>query len=546
MHDPGHRRGRRRSGASPRPTRGWAASCGPPTVTHLRGRHPASRAVRTPRSWRWARPATAARGATVYVTLEPCSHTRPHRPVRRRARSRPASPGSSSGIDDPDRQVGGAGHRRAPGRRHRGRRRACTPSGSRPSSRPTSSTAAPAGRGSCSSSPPPSTAAPRRPTARASGSPAPRPAPTATGSGPSPTRSSSGPAPSAATTRRSPCATTARRSSRRAARSIRSASCSARPRPSAKVHPCREMKGDLGDVLDELGADGVLQVLVEGGAHGRRRLPPRRPRRPLRHLPRAGPVRRRRRPRPVRRPGRLHDRRRLARPVRVGRAGRRRPAHRAGCRSVDAGRAEERLMFTGIVEELGTVVSRDGPKLRIARRPPCSTTSTLGDSIAVNGCCLTVVDFDRGDGLVGGRRVRRDLRPHHLGALAAGRPGQPRAPGPARGPPRRPPRAGPRRRGRRGRRSPAPDLRVAMPPELPRYVVEKGSITVDGVSLTVVDVARRRLHRRAHPAHRRGHHAGRRGPGDPVNLEVDVMAKYVERLLAGSPPMLDEAGRRCR
>ena len=53
---------------------------------------------------------------------------------------------------------------------------------------------------------------------------------------------------------------------------------------------------------------------------------------------------------------------------------------------------------------------------------------------------------------------------------------------------------------------PVPDLQVRMPADLLRYVVEKGSITVDGVSLTVVEAPRRRLHRRRHPAHRRGHH----------------------------------------
>ena len=82
-----------------------------------------------------------------------------------------------------------------------------------------------------------------------------------------------------------------------------------------------------------------------------------------------------------------------------------------------------------------------------------------------------------------------------------------------------------------------------MPADLLRYVVEKGSITVDGVSLTVVDVARRRLHRRPHPAHRRrSPRSGTKGPGDPVNLEVDVMAKYAERLLAGQLGALAAAG----
>ena len=73
-------------------------------------------------------------------------------------------------------------------------------------------------------------------------------------------------------------------------------------------------------------------------------------------------------------------------------------------------------------------------------------------------------------------------------------------------------------------------------PTVLRYVVEKGSITVDGISLTVaaLDDADG-VRRRGHPAHARGHHARAREPGDPVNLEVDVLAKYVERLLAVAP-----------
>ena len=81
---------------------------------------------------------------------------------------------------------------------------------------------------------------------------------------------------------------------------------------------------------------------------------------------------------------------------------------------------------------------------------------------------------------------------------------------------------------------PVPDLPVRMPAELLRYVVEKGSITVDGVSLTVVERARRRLHRRGIPHTAAVTTLGARAPGDPVNLEVDVMAKYAERLLAAS------------
>jgi 3,4-dihydroxy 2-butanone 4-phosphate synthase / GTP cyclohydrolase II len=127
-----------------------------------------------------------------------------------------------------------------------------------------------------------------------------------------------------------------------------------------------------------------------------------------------------------------------------------------------------------------------------------------------------------------------------LGALRPGVPGQPRA-GPARRrPARRAPRAGPRRRRhRRGAavRSPGrPPGRSCASPSRPTsrpYVVEKGSITVDGTSLTVMDVDDGLVQRRADPAHPRGHRPRRARPGDRVNLEVDVIAKYVERMLRG-------------
>jgi riboflavin synthase len=78
-----------------------------------------------------------------------------------------------------------------------------------------------------------------------------------------------------------------------------------------------------------------------------------------------------------------------------------------------------------------------------------------------------------------------------------------------------------------------PDLRVRMPEHLLRYVVEKGSITVDGVSLTVVDVLDDGFTVAVIPHTSEVTTLGARRPGDPVNLEVDVMAKYAERLLVG-------------
>ncbi len=80
--------------------------------------------------------------------------------------------------------------------------------------------------------------------------------------------------------------------------------------------------------------------------------------------------------------------------------------------------------------------------------------------------------------------------------------------------------------------APAPDLQVRMPPELLRYVVEKGSITVDGVSLTVVEVLADGFTVAVIPHTAAVTTLGHKGPGDTVNLEVDVIAKYTERLLS--------------
>ena len=122
-----------------------------------------------------------------------------------------------------------------------------------------------------------------------------------------------------------------------------------------------------------------------------------------------------------------------------------------------------------------------------ASRPrPCSRTPRWATRSPSTGAASP---WSTGPGEAGGRptsSTRRSSAPPS--ATASPATGQPRAPGPAQRPPGRPHRAGPRRRGRRDRPRRAPDLRVRMPADLLRYVVEKGSITVDGVSLTVVDV----------------------------------------------------------
>ena len=186
-------------------------------------------------------------------------------------------------------------------------------------------------------------------------------------------------------------------------------------------------------------------------------------------------------------------------------------------------------MFTGIVEELGSVESLDGPRLRI-RAATVLDDVTLGASTAVNGVCLTVVAW--GDDWWEADVSDETFARSSLGSL---RPGDPVNL-------ERPVRLEDRLGGHLVQGhvdavgevvEPAPDLRVRMPEGLLRYVVEKGSITVDGVSLTVVDVLDDGFTVALIPHTAEVTTLGHRGPGDPVNLEVDVMAKYAERLLAG-------------
>jgi riboflavin synthase len=186
-------------------------------------------------------------------------------------------------------------------------------------------------------------------------------------------------------------------------------------------------------------------------------------------------------------------------------------------------------MFTGIVEELGRVVSRDGARLRIAATRVLED-ARIGDSTAVNGCCLTIVELGEGwwAADVSDETDRRtnlgELTPDDVVNLE------------------RPVRLSDRLGGHlvQGHVDgvgvivrPVPDLQVAMSADLDRYVVEKGSITVDGVSLTVVDTPEGGFTVAVIPHTAEVTTLGHKGPGDRVNLEVDVMAKYAEKLLAG-------------
>jgi riboflavin synthase len=200
-------------------------------------------------------------------------------------------------------------------------------------------------------------------------------------------------------------------------------------------------------------------------------------------------------------------------------------------------------MFTGIVEEIGTVVAIGAPPgsastdhdLRLSIRGPVVTSDArLGDSIAVGGLCLTVTELP-GDGTFSADVMPESLRCSALGDL---RPGSSvnleRAV-----------RADARLGGHivQGHvdgvatlldRTPGPrwdELRFECPPDLAHYIATKGSITVAGVSLTVTDIGDTSFGVSLIPTTLAETTLGALVVGDRVNLEVDVIAKYVERLL---------------
>jgi riboflavin synthase len=195
-------------------------------------------------------------------------------------------------------------------------------------------------------------------------------------------------------------------------------------------------------------------------------------------------------------------------------------------------------MFTGIVEERGEVVGvdvgTDSGTLTL-RAPTVTADAVRGASIAVNGVCLTVVDV--ADGAFTVDVMRETLDRSALGSL---RPG-------AAVNLERAVRASDRLGGHivQGHvdgvgtvvsRTPGDRwevVRIGLDAALSRYVVEKGSIAVDGVSLTVSAVGDRWFDVSLIPTTLELTTLGRRQPGEQVNLEVDVIAKYIERLLEG-------------
>ncbi len=194
-------------------------------------------------------------------------------------------------------------------------------------------------------------------------------------------------------------------------------------------------------------------------------------------------------------------------------------------------------MFTGIVEELGevTAVENLGDASRFRLRGPVVTDGAKhGDSIAVNGVCLTVVEHE-GDEFTADV-MAETLHRSSLGALGVG----------SRVNLERPTAVGDRLGGHivQGHvdgtgeilaRTPSENweiVKISLPAGLARYVVEKGSITVDGISLTVVEAGAEHFTVSLIPTTLALTTLGLKQPGDPVNLEVDIVAKYVERLLA--------------
>ena len=181
-----------------------------------------------------------------------------------------------------------------------------------------------------------------------------------------------------------------------------------------------------------------------------------------------------------------------------------------------------------MVEELGAVRGREGSRFSFDARVTLEGIS-VGDSVAVNGCCLTVVEV--GEGWWAADAVDETLARTNLGQL---RPGDPVNL-------ERPVRLADRLGGHLVQGhvdavgevvDPAPDLRVRVPADLLRYVVEKGSVTLDGCSLTVVRPLDDGFTVAIIPHTAAVTTLGRRRPGDGVNVEVDLVAKYVERLLA--------------
>ena len=195
-------------------------------------------------------------------------------------------------------------------------------------------------------------------------------------------------------------------------------------------------------------------------------------------------------------------------------------------------------MFTGLIEEIGTVEELVplGDAVRIAvRAPKVTQDAAAGDSIAVDGVCLTVAD--NASGTFTADVMRETLDRSRLGSYAPG----------SRVNLERALAAGQRMGGHivQGHVDGVAEVvsrtasehwevvRFTLPQQLNRYVVEKGSIAVNGTSLTVSAVGEGYFEVSLIPTTLSESTAGAMQPGDPVNLEVDVVAKYVEKMVQG-------------
>ena len=194
-------------------------------------------------------------------------------------------------------------------------------------------------------------------------------------------------------------------------------------------------------------------------------------------------------------------------------------------------------MFTGIVRELGRIAAVDGTSdgsRIVVQAPETARAANVGDSVAINGVCLTVTDA--ANGTLAFDAVPETLRRSSLGALAPGervniepalRAGEPLGghyvQGHVDGV------------GEIRHTEPEGDGRrvwIDPPADLQRYLVEKGSVAVEGVSLTVAELDAEGFAVALVPHTLAVTTLGDRGPGDSANIEVDILAKYVERLLA--------------
>ncbi|HET9869232.1 MAG TPA: riboflavin synthase [bacterium] len=197
-------------------------------------------------------------------------------------------------------------------------------------------------------------------------------------------------------------------------------------------------------------------------------------------------------------------------------------------------------MFTGLVQELGVVRSaqRRGADLWLVLEAPLTAPKLrLGDSVAVNGCCLTAVEVQ--PPLLSFQAVPETLSRTLLGELKEGdrvnlelplTPSQPlgghfvqgHVDGTAEITAKEPEGQGLR-------------LTLRLPDGLSRYVVEKGSLALDGTSLTVAALKGNDVEIALIPHTVENTVFGRKGPGDRVHVEVDLLAKYVERLAPAAP-----------